>query len=109
MPVSRQDYVSTIHDCYPGQKITMETLIETLISKYGNDNYMTDIMLDNILNILLGEGKDMAFAINNDPCFSSIATIPTRILETERCFEGADKKARVFVTYKLKSKKLKPN
>ena len=70
MSVSRQDYVSTIRGCYPGQKITMTTLIETIISKYGKDNCMTKTMLDNILNILLGEGKDMAFAINNDPIFS---------------------------------------
>ena len=71
MPVSKQDYVSTIRSCYPGQKISLTTLIETIISKYGKDNFMTEQMLDNILNILLGEGKDIAFAINNDPIFSS--------------------------------------
>ena len=70
MPVSRQDYVATIHGCYPGQKISLTTLIETIISKYGNDNSMTETMLDNILNILLGEGKDMAFAVHNEPTFS---------------------------------------
>ena len=70
MSVSRQDYVSTIHGCYPGQKISLTTLIETIISKYGNDNSMTETMLDNILNILLGEGKDMAFAVHNEPTFS---------------------------------------
>ena len=70
MSVSRQDYVSTIRGCYPGQKISLTTLIETIISKYGNDNSMTETMLDNILNILLGEGKDMAFAVHNEPTFS---------------------------------------
>ena len=70
MSVSKQDYVSTIRSCYPGQKISLTTLIETIISKYGNDNSMTEIMLDNILNILLGEGKDMAFAVHNEPTFS---------------------------------------
>ena len=71
MSLTKQDYVSTIRSCYPGQKISLTTLIETIISKYGKDNFMTEQMLDNILDILLGEGKDMAFAINNDPCFSS--------------------------------------
>ena len=70
MPVSRQDYVATIHGCYPGQKISLTTLIETIISKYGKDNSMTETMLDNILNILLGEGKDLAFAVHNDPVIS---------------------------------------
>ena len=71
MPISKQDYVATIRECYPGQKICLTTLIETIISKYGKDNSMTETMLDNILNILLGEGKDIAFAINNDYIFSS--------------------------------------
>ena len=70
MSVSRQDYVSTIRGCYPGQKITMTTLIETIISKYGKDNSMTETMLDNILNILLGEGKDLAFTVHNEPALS---------------------------------------
>ena len=71
MSLTKQDYVSTIRSCYPGQKITLTTLIETIISNYGNDSSMTEKTLDNILNILLGEGKDMAFAINNDSIFSS--------------------------------------
>ena len=71
MPRLKQDYVSTIREYYPEQKITLTTLIETIISKYGKDNSMTETMLDNILNILLGEGKDIAFAINNDSIFSS--------------------------------------
>ena len=70
MSLTKQDYVSTIRSCYPGQKISLTTLIETIISKYGNDSSMTEKTLDNILNILLGEGKDIAFAINNDSCFS---------------------------------------
>ena len=71
MSLTKQDYVSTIRSCYPGQKISLTTLIETIISKYGNDSSMTETMLDNILNILLGEEKDIAFAINNDSIFSS--------------------------------------
>ena len=71
MSLTKQDYVSAIRSCYPGQKISLTTLIETIISKYGNDSSMTETMLDNILNILLGEGKDIAFAINNDSIFSS--------------------------------------
>ena len=71
MSLTKQDYVSTIRCCYPGQKISLTTLIQTIISKYGNDDSMTETMLDNILNILLGEGKDIAFAINNDSIFSS--------------------------------------
>ena len=70
MSLTKQDYVSTIRSCYPGQKISLTTLIQTIISKYGNDDSMTETMLDNILNILLGEGKDIAFAINNDSIFS---------------------------------------
>ena len=70
MTLTKQDYVSTIQSCYPGQKITMTTLVVTIISKYGTDNYMTETMLDNILNIILGEGKDIALAVNNDPMFS---------------------------------------
>ena len=58
MSLTKQDYISTIHECYPGQKITMTTLIKTIISKYGTGNSMTETMLDNILNTLLGEGKD---------------------------------------------------
>ena len=71
MSLTKQDYVSTIRSCYPEQKISLTTLVETIISKYGNDSSMTETMLDNILNILLGEGKDIAFAINNDSIFSS--------------------------------------
>ena len=70
MSLTKQDYVSTIQSCYPGQKITMTTLIKTIISKYGTGNSMTETMLDNILNTLLGEGKDFAFAVNNAPTFS---------------------------------------
>ena len=70
MPRLKQDYVSTIREYYPEQKITLTTLIETIISKYGKDNSMTETMLDNILNILLGEGKDMAFVVHNEPTFS---------------------------------------
>ena len=70
MSLTKQDYVSTIQSCYPEQKITMTTLVVTIISKNGTDNYMTETMLDNILNILLGEGKDLAYAVNNDPTFS---------------------------------------
>ena len=71
MSLTKQHYISTNCECYPGQKISLPTLIDTILSKYGNDNSMTETMLDNILNILLGEGKDMAFAINYDPIFSS--------------------------------------
>ena len=71
MSLTKRDYVSTILSCYPGQKISLTTLIETIISKYGNDNSMTETMLDNILNIILGEGKGIAFAINNDSIYSS--------------------------------------
>ena len=70
MSLTKQDYVSTIRSCYPGQKISLTTLIQTIISKYGNDDSMTETMLDNILNILLVEGKDIALAVNNDPMFS---------------------------------------
>ena len=70
MSLTKQDYVSIIRSCYPGQKISLTTLIQTIISKYGNDDSMTETMLDNILNILLGEGKDMAFAVHNEPTFS---------------------------------------
>ena len=72
MSLTKQDYVSTIRSCYPGQKISLTTLIQTIISKYGNDDSMTETMLDNILNILLGEGKDLAFAVYNEPCFSKV-------------------------------------
>ena len=70
MVLTREEYVSIIREKYPDQKITLLTLVETIISKYGKDNSMTETMLDNILNILLGEGKDMAFAINNYPTLS---------------------------------------
>ena len=69
MSLTKQDYVSAIRSCYPGQKISLTTLIETIISKYGNDSSMTETMLDNILNILLGEGKDLAFEVHK-PTFS---------------------------------------
>ena len=70
MVLTREEYVSIIREKYPDQKITLLTLVETIISKYGKDNSMTETMLDNILNILLGEGKDMAFAVHNEPTFS---------------------------------------
>ena len=70
MVLTREEYVSIIREKYPDQKITLLTLVETIISKYGKDNSMTETMLDNILNIILGEGKDIALAVNNDPMFS---------------------------------------
>ena len=70
MVLTKSDYVSTIRGCYPEQKISLTTVIETIIVKYGKDNSMPETLLDTILDILLGEGKDIALTVNTDPLFS---------------------------------------
>ena len=68
MSYTKQDYISTLRINHPQQKITMTTLIETIIKNYGKDNSITEDKLNNILDIIFGdrEFKHAAFAICND-------------------------------------------
>lgn len=70
MVLTREEYVSTISQKYPCQKISLTELIEFLIITYGEDYTMHTNSLDTILDLLLGESKDLAFVITNDPFFS---------------------------------------
>ena len=70
MVLTREEYVSTIRQKYPCQKISLTELIEILILTYGEDYTMHTNSLDTILDLLLGESKDLAFVITNDPFFS---------------------------------------
>ena len=70
MVLTREEYVSTIRQKYPCQKLSLTDLIEILILTYGEDYTMHTNSLDTILDLLLGESKDLAFVINNDPLFS---------------------------------------
>ena len=67
MVLTKEDYVSAISEFYPNQKIKLVTLMETIIRKYGKNDYMTENELEKILNIVIGkEGTDIAFAVNNE-------------------------------------------
>lgn len=67
MVLTKEDYVSAISEFYPNQKITLATLMETIIRKYGKNDSMTENELEKILNIVIGkEGTDIAFAVNNE-------------------------------------------
>ena len=70
MVLTREEYVSTISQKYPCQKLSLTDLIEILIITYGEDYTMHTNSLDTILDLLLGESKDLAFVITNDPFFS---------------------------------------
>lgn len=70
MVLTREEYVSTISQKYPCQKLSLTDLIEILILTYGEDYTMHTNSLDTILDLLLGESKDLAFVITNDPFFS---------------------------------------
>ena len=70
MVLTREEYVAIIHEKYPCQKISLTELIEFLILTYGQDYTMPANTLDTILDSLLGESKDVAFVITNDPFFS---------------------------------------
>ena len=70
MVLTREEYVSTISQKYPCPKLSLTDLIEILIITYGEDYTMHTNSLDTILDLLLGESKDLAFVITNDPFFS---------------------------------------
>ena len=70
MVLTREEYVSTISQKYPCQKLSLTDLIEILILTYGEDYTMHTNSLDTILDLLLGESKDLAFVITNDSFFS---------------------------------------
>lgn len=70
MVLTKQEYVSAINDSYPSQKISLITLVETIINKFGKDNSMKEDELDDILSLILSELKDLAFAVSNHPVFS---------------------------------------
>ena len=70
MVLTREEYVSIIRERYPDQKISLTTLIEFLIFTYGEDYSIPANTLDTILDSLLGESKDVAYVITNDPFFS---------------------------------------
>ena len=70
MVLTREEYVAIIREKYPCQKISVTELIEFLILTYGTNYTMPTNSLDTILDLLLGESKDLAFVITNDPFFS---------------------------------------
>lgn len=70
MVLTKQEYVDAINDSYPSQKISLTTLVETIINKFGKDNSMKEDEVDNILYIILGELKDLAISVNSDSVFS---------------------------------------
>ena len=70
MVLTREEYVAIIRENYPDQRISLTELIEFLILTYGTNYTMPTNSLDNILDLLLGESKDLAFVITNDPFFS---------------------------------------
>ena len=70
MVLTKKEYVDAINDSYPSQKISLTTLVETIISKFGKDNSMKEDKVDNILYIILGELKDLAISVNSDSVFS---------------------------------------
>jgi len=70
MVLTKKEYVDAINDSYPSQKISLTTLVETIINKFGKDNSMREDEVDNILYIILGELKDLAISVNSDSVFS---------------------------------------
>ena len=78
MPPSRHSIQQSIRDCTNGnQNIPMIVLVTKLISIYGakdsnigSSRYISDTYLDELMGILLGEGKDISMAINTMPEFS---------------------------------------
>ncbi len=71
MPYTKQDYLITLRKEYPEKKITLLSLIETIIQEYGKDNSIKEDKINNILDILLGELKDLAFSVSNDQKLAS--------------------------------------
>lgn len=71
MSFTKQDYILTLQKYHPQQKITMTTLIETIIKIYGTNYSIPEDKLNNILDIIFGEFKDVAFAICNDKIFAA--------------------------------------
>ena len=70
MVLTKKEYVDAINDSYPSQKISLTTLVETIINKFGKDYSMKEDEVDKILYIILGELKDLAISVNSDSVFS---------------------------------------
>lgn len=70
MVLTKKEYIESIKDSYPNEKISLTTLVETIINKFGKDNFMKEDEVDNILYIILGELKDLAISVNSDSVFS---------------------------------------
>lgn len=89
MSLSSHSIQQSIRDCTIGnQNIPMIELVTKLINIYGveeadkyleynyikcidSSKYISDTYLDELIGILLGEGKDMALAIDTIPEFSN--------------------------------------
>lgn len=70
MVLTKEEYIDSIKDSYPNEKIPLSMLVETIINKYGKDNSMKEDELDKILYIILGELKDLAISVSSDSVFS---------------------------------------
>ena len=73
MSLSKAEYISCIKEKYPSNKISMITLIETIVESFGDDNTMKSDELLKILGLLLScdlNSINLIFAICNDPVYS---------------------------------------
>ena len=70
MVLTKQEYIDSIKDSYPNEKISLSILIETIIKNFGKDYYMKEDEVDKILYIILGELKDLAISVSTDSVFS---------------------------------------
>ena len=70
MVLTKQEYIESIKDSFPNEKISLITLVETIINNFGKDNSMKEDEVDKILYIILGELKDLAISVSSDSVFS---------------------------------------
>ena len=70
MVLTKEEYLKTLQGTHDSNQISLIDLVETIIKKHGIDNEMEEIELDKILDVILGEGKDVAIAIMTDSVFS---------------------------------------
>ena len=70
MVLTKEEYLKTLQETHDSNQISLIDLVETIIEKHGIDNKMSEIELDKILDLILGESKDLAIAIMTDIRFS---------------------------------------
>jgi len=70
MVLTKEEYLKTLQETHDSNQISLIDLVETIIEKHGIDNKMSEIELDKILDLILGESKDLAIAVMTDIRFS---------------------------------------